>query len=127
MNELKPCPFCGDEDLEIDHAPTYDVHHPDVYEVHCVECGGRGGEGWTEAEAIAAWNTRAEMSYEDTLILLDELGLSERTCRNVGYYIDGTRFKCSECGYNGWTKWAKDGEDRIPNYCPNCGARVVGE
>lgn len=50
---------------------------------------------------------------------------AERTCWNVGYYIDGTRFKCSECGYNGWTKWAKDGMDRVPNYCPNCGAKVV--
>lgn len=69
MSELKPCPFCGGEDLEIDHAPTYDVRHPDVYEVHCVECGGRGGEGWTEAEAIAAWNTRAEYhGYEQAAI-----------------------------------------------------------
>ena len=48
-----------------------------------------------------------------------------RTCRNVGYYIDHTRFKCSECGYNGWVKWAKDAEDRVPCYCPNCGAKVV--
>lgn len=54
-----------------------------------------------------------------------EQSFTEQTCRNVGYYIDGTRFKCSECGYNGWTKWAKDGEDKLPNYCPNCGAKVV--
>lgn len=50
---------------------------------------------------------------------------TEHTCKNVGYYIDGSRFECSECGYNGWTKWAKDGEDRVPNYCPNCGAKVT--
>ena len=53
--------------------------------------------------------------------------LGRGTCRNVGYYIDGTRFKCSACGYNGWTKYAADGNDRVPNYCPNCGRRVVDE
>lgn len=50
--------------------------------------------------------------------------LGRGECENVGYYIDGTRFKCSSCDYNGWTNWAKDGEDRAPNYCPNCGRRV---
>lgn len=53
--------------------------------------------------------------------------LGRGTCRNVGYYIDGTRFKCSACGYNGWTKYAADGNDRVPNYCPNCGREVVDE
>lgn len=67
MTELLPCPFCGGEDLETDHIRTYDVDHPDVYEVHCVECGGRGGEGWTEAEAIAAWNTRAAVTCSECL------------------------------------------------------------
>lgn len=54
-----------------------------------------------------------------------EATLGRETCENVGYYIDSTRFKCSACGYNGWTKYAADGEDRVPNYCPNCGRRVV--
>ena len=68
-----------------------------------------------------------EYSY-DWQAIADELNSrAERTCENVGYYIDSTRFKCSECGYNGWTKWAEDGEDKIPSYCPNCGAKVVGE
>lgn len=52
--------------------------------------------------------------------------LGRGTCRNVGYYIDGTRFKCSACGYNGWVKWASDGMDRVPHYCPNCGRQVIG-
>ena len=126
-NELLPCPFCGGEDLEIDHAPTYDVRHPDVYEVHCVECGGRGGEGWTEAEAIAAWNTRAEMSHEDLLILLDELGLSERTCKSM---TDDNAwcFACSECGKSfPRSKLHLAHNHGEINYCPNCGAKVVDE
>lgn len=53
--------------------------------------------------------------------------LGRGTCKNVGYYIDSTRFECSACGYNGWTRYAAYGEDRVPRYCPNCGRRVVGE
>lgn len=49
----------------------------------------------------------------------------ERHCENVGYYVDRTRFKCSECSFNGWVKWSKDGKDRVPEYCPHCGAEVI--
>lgn len=55
-----------------------------------------------------------------------EATLGRGTCENVGYYIDYTRFKCSACGYNGWTRYAAYGEDRVPRYCPNCGREVVG-
>ena len=51
--------------------------------------------------------------------------LGRGTCMNVGYYIDSTRFKCSACGYNGWTRYAAHGKDRVPRYCPNCGRKVV--
>ena len=57
--------------------------------------------------------------------LADLIEPEERTCRNVGCYSDSTRFKCSECEFNGWVKWAKDGKDRVPGYCPNCGAKAV--
>ena len=49
------------------------------------------------------------------------------SCRNDGCYMDSTRFKCSECEYNGWVKWAADGRDRVPSYCPNCGRKVVSD
>lgn len=109
MTDLKLCPFCGGEDLEIDHAPTYDVHHPDCYEVHCVECGGRGGEGWTEAEAIAAWNSRAER----TCLIVDR--------QEDWQYNFGVKDYEFSCGHT--IGWAHTYE---PNYCPNCGAKVVG-
>lgn len=57
-------------------------------------------------QAIAAWNTRAE-----------------RTCRNTDDDCDAW-FECSECGLHSKLEIMSGGYG-IPNYCPNCGARVV--
>ena len=78
--------------------------------------------------AVREWNGKMvlDAGYENvTPAQAIDATLGRGTCRNVGYYIDGTRFKCSACGYNGWVKWASDGMDRVPHYCPNCGRRVV--
>lgn len=122
MSELKPCPFCGGE-ANIHH--DYSSESGDWYVVDCLnkKCSmlhSRGAwdsvnvtTGWrpTEAEAIESWNTR-----------------HERTCRNVQ---EGEHFGCSECGmgidlyndYGGFYNYT-DGDW---NFCPNCGAKVVGE
>lgn len=47
----------------------------------------------------------------------------ERTCRNVD--DEFPYFKCSECGCNAVVGYGSSG-DGLPNYCPNCGARVIG-
>lgn len=72
-----------------------------LFGVECDGCGVRGLIKDTEAEATKVWNTRAE-----------------RTCVN-----DSERgFHCSACkfgdfdGFHGYE----------PNFCPNCGAKVVG-
>ena len=88
MNELKPCPVCGGKGIvqAIDFYPDYS--DPPIWWVACETCGAHTDEfeGETEAEAVEAWNTRAE-----------------RTCR----YDDGW---CSECehflhiGFN-WCPW----------------------
>ena len=105
---LEPCPFCGGE------AETWDGAGP--WHVVCTECGTIGSPCLSEAEAIEAWNTRAE-----------------RTCHNVHEYRDSNGvlhcdariFKCSECGFKA-NDFYGDDEQSFPRYCPNCGARVVG-
>lgn len=51
----------------------------------------------------------------------------ERTCTNASYRLDESRFHCSECGFGCWVKDVADGRDKLPNFCPNCGAKVVDE
>ena len=56
------------------------------------------------------------MSHEDIAILLDELGVPERTCENMQEH----GFECSECGF--FDAYA---DETRTKYCPNCGAKVV--
>lgn len=131
MSELLKCPFCGGEaDVELmqgRYGQSYNIHHESIRKCPAAYISMMNFA--TEAEAIAAWNTRAESVFvTGTTVATDGEPVTyapTRTCKNVGYYIDSTRFKCSECGYNGWTKWAADGYDKVPNYCPNCGSKVI--
>lgn len=57
MIDLKPCPFCGSKDLHI---------HGWSFYVQCMQCGAEGG--WNDEQprgeevAIAAWNTRCNLT-----------------------------------------------------------------
>lgn len=75
--------------------------------------------GTRQANNFMTWNTRAETSYKDALILLDELGLSERTCENVS----DSGFLCSACSFGDFDGF----HGYQPNYCPNCGAKVAND
>ena len=117
MSELLPCPFCGGEAVFHDS-----LRPPETYpcRVYCDNCWAEVGGYSTEAEAIAAWNARTDdynraaeywqRMYEQTF--------AERTCYDTGE--NEWHFVCSACGYeqNGYECW---------NYCPSCGAKVVGE
>lgn len=127
MSDLKPCPFCGGRQ-------TYRKHDGGVWLTttnHKRGCIMRDALAFvafnTEAEAIAAWNSRAEMGYEDTLILLDELGLSERTC-HVNE-LDALTQTLSIANCCAWGECSACGSltPEDSRYCVECGARVVGE
>lgn len=103
MSELLPCPFCGGE-AEMLTAESMNGGY--LFGIMCNDCRSRGDVYDTEAEAIAAWNSRAE-----------------RTCECIAEYakspIDGKTIvlhRCSSCH-----------ELMRPhmNYCPNCGRRCI--
>lgn len=57
MNELKPCPFCGNEKCFI----CCDTIYEENFGVMCPVCGGSiFPDKETEEEAIEAWNKRTE-------------------------------------------------------------------
>lgn len=62
--KLLPCPFCGGEaDLEHYTVGTWDDPE-DRYEVDCTRCNASIESQSTEAEAVEAWNKRAETTVE---------------------------------------------------------------
>lgn len=118
MNELKPCPFCGDKECEtytteeVSFVQNQDLTMSEEMEfllwgTGCYKCSAQVYGFDTEEEAIEAWNTRAE-----------------RTCNMVpnGEHGNAAVLACSACG-NTESVYAISADDF--NYCPNCGAKVV--
>lgn len=112
MNEeLKPCPFCGGK-AELVRTQNF------LYHIKCKKCRATVGEikkppsdFRTKLEVIEAWNTRAERTCNT----------EERTTTRHGKFKTkyGNRVPiCEWCGYS-------IGDKRY-NFCPHCGARVVG-
>ena len=129
MSELLPCPFCGGEAEVVTGLIG-------GYNVACmrVDCDlspiTRGCA--TEAEAIAAWNSRADYhGYEQAAIEAWESikawnSRVERTCKQEerGWSTEGDHARVwLTCGHDCMVPTVQD----LPNYCPNCGCKVVGE
>ena len=55
MAELKPCPFCGSTELDID------INNANNYFVYCLNCGASGRDERKFEKAKEVWNRR----YED--------------------------------------------------------------
>lgn len=105
-SELKQCPFCGgDGSLK----RIYGIGG--FAFVECLSCGAIGEAKEGDAEAVNAWNKRAE-----------------RTCKVKSAYVDEREmyYECSVCGL---TDYVLRGEATFFDYeyCPNCGSRVVGD
>ena len=132
MTELKPCPFCGGE-------ASKRLFYRGKYRVHCNVCDAHSGDVCnTEAEAVKAWNTRADDRHEAADYwqrMFEQTVLERRTCTNgvkpgVGVM---PRLYCSNCGCyttlnkpDNATSYSESFMD-WPFYCGNCGARVEGD
>lgn len=59
--DLKPCPFCGSPGELTDTMPG------GTYWVRCSVCDGEGpsSDERTKEQAIALWNTRAEVTHDN--------------------------------------------------------------
>lgn len=121
MNELKlkPCPFCGGEA----HTRTntvFDKNFKWTVECELEGCMAFSGCSFyrTEAEAVDAWNTRAKRTCTVT---------RDFNCSNCGKQIGVVR-NCEmyeTCdGRQAWKSLDHEVCD-VPNYCKNCGAKVI--
>ena len=58
----KPCPFCGAHGNNIitkkEEVYLFDDKLCKVMYIQCINCGGRGGYGGTDYEAVKNWNQR---------------------------------------------------------------------
>lgn len=110
--ELKPCPFCGSAGKMFKAEwLTPDMRYT-TYQFGCgnEDCpcsANRFSTACTEEKAVEAWNTRAERTcaYE----FVPNIG---------GGHLNACGLRCTSCGREQMNLDA-------PNYCPNCGAKVV--
>jgi Lar family restriction alleviation protein len=59
--DLKGCPFCG----SADGVRTSSIWPEYTFiRVGCIDCGAFMEKSWCRAEAIAAWNRRAEVTHD---------------------------------------------------------------
>lgn len=157
-NTLALCPFCGGE------ASVKVLEYDDNCKVWGVFCESDLANEYshghfvdnyaTEAEAIAAWNTRVDYhGYDQAAIEAWESikawnSRAERTC----YADEVTHRDCKYSVNRGWKErtckqeergWGTEGDHArvwltcghdcmvptvqdLPNYCPNCGCKVIG-
>ena len=59
MIELKPCPFCGGNDIQIDEMESFWDKNETIWRVLCINCIAETA-GDTKEQAIAAWNRRSD-------------------------------------------------------------------
>lgn len=109
MTELKPCPFCGGEAELRDFG---EKRNPYIF------CDGPCSfvmDGDTVEEAIEAWNTRAERTCS-----LEKVHDWDDEWEPFGYVCKSCEEALPSC-------YGSDsfGNVTTPNFCPNCGARVV--
>ena len=110
--ELKPCPFCGEEKVQIEDISSEDEQY---FMIQCsnekcsaATCFGDTSEN--KNKAIEAWNRRTA----DV----------EPVKHGKWIQVDNTKCRCSNCDTIALIALYPHGNK---NYCPNCGAKMVKE
>ena len=96
--------------------------------LECGRCGRRTSFYARRSMAIEAWNMRVVPESGGIPCTEENMEahgwVRERTCEEAK--IDRFFRGCSVCGYM-WEYMYGIGKRTCPNYCPNCGARVVND
>lgn len=102
---VKPCPFCGSDDL---HIITVVIDDNEYDAIECLDCDGIFcSPGDTDRELYDAWNKRAEKA--------ETVKVEYHDCNPY----------CSNCGTELHSAYATK-YDHICDgmYCPHCGSRL---
>lgn len=127
MTELLPCPFCGGE-ATVERIGKSGYFYVACNTAYCCDFGKYN----TEAEAIAAWNTRYHSAFEETVIKAwqEIKEYQEPTCRIEERHGDWYCTRCDEMvgTCDPASELCVSGNMiELWNYCPFCGSKVVGE
>lgn len=108
MSDLKPCPFCGGEAIIL----KADQYHqfPNTHYISCRDCTAGIGPLDTEAEAIEAWNRRADDHFRGATKMIEQT--AKVVCNETTM---GLSFCCGNCG----KPVHSEGK-----YCHHCGAKL---
>lgn len=63
IDELKPCPFCGNKNLIVADYPK----PPSYWSIRCERCGCQIGDQGTLEAAIEQWNHRPIEEYRERM------------------------------------------------------------
>lgn len=101
MTDLKPCPFCGSDDIRREYGAGSKPPYNDPYVV-CVDCGA------SVAGKAGAWNTRADLAAERERKLVEALKLPEIAAL-VGAFValEKAASEVSKCGAQTGGQWVK--------------------
>ena len=106
MNEIEKCPFCGGRIIAktryIDYGSLGLGRH-DEYRVVCQECRASSNEYRHEAEAIAAWNRRADHLPDTTKMVSNADRIRSMSDEELAEYIfdlgNGSEYCYGHCAY----------------------------
>ena len=108
--KLLPCPFCGGE-AEIHETYDMETNEVDGYFVWCnnkeCECRPETNTCFTEAEAVAAWNTRDDRTCKEIVrcrdcVDFDRWDYTDGKTRNVC-----ARFEFVDVTPDGFCSWGE--------------------